>query len=87
MRALAVAGAHAEHIALVAGAPVEARPYDPVLRARLLTAHSDRFLQRAGEAAAGEVSHEPLWWPPVKVAGRYLGPYLETSGVELLARR
>ncbi len=78
------ADAAAEHMALVAGARVEALPYDPVLRARLLTAHSDRFLQRAGETAAGEVSREPLWWPPVKVAGRYLGPYLEASGLELL---
>jgi len=33
---------------------------------------------------------KPLWWPPAKVAGRYLAPYLATArplGRELLADR
>jgi hypothetical protein len=30
------------------------------------------------------VSPEPLWWPPAKVAGRYLAPFLSAlTGVEL----
>ena len=24
----------------------------------------------------GELAANPLWWPPTKIAGRYLGPYL-----------
>jgi sulfide:quinone oxidoreductase len=43
---------------------------------------------RDASAAAGQ----PLWWPPAKVAGRYLGPYLATArpqplSAELLADR
>ena len=30
---------------------------------------------RDASAAAGQ----PLWWPPAKIAGRYLGPYLATA--------
>ena len=25
---------------------------------------------------SGELAANPLWWPPTKIAGRYLGPYL-----------
>jgi sulfide:quinone oxidoreductase len=34
-----------------------------------------RLRARAASAAAGQ----PLWWPPAKVAGRYLGPFLATA--------
>ena len=30
----------------------------------------------SGRASRGEVAHRALWWPPSKVAGRYLAPYL-----------
>jgi sulfide:quinone oxidoreductase len=33
-------------------------------------------------AAAGQ----PLWWPPAKIAGRYLGPYLATARPQPLSR-
>ena len=33
---------------------------------------------RSGPAAPS-ASDQPLWWPPVKVAGRYLAPYLSTA--------
>jgi hypothetical protein len=26
----------------------------------------------------GATASEPLWWPPTKIAGRYLGPWLTT---------
>jgi sulfide:quinone oxidoreductase len=29
--------------------------------------------------AASAASDQPLWWPPVKIAGRYLGPFLATA--------
>jgi sulfide:quinone oxidoreductase len=32
-------------------------------------------LSRAASSATGQ----PLWWPPAKIAGRYLGPYLATA--------
>ena len=72
------ADAVAELIAAAAGAPVQPRRFRPVLRGKLMTGGRDRFLHRglARGASAGEVSQQPLWWPPTKIAGRYLAPYL-----------
>jgi len=35
--------------------------------------------RRHGEEAMSTASNEPLWWPPAKIAGRYLAPYLATA--------
>jgi sulfide:quinone oxidoreductase len=72
------ADAVAESIAAAAGAPVQPTRFRPVLRGKLMTGGRDRFLRRglAGEQDAGEASEAPLWWPPSKIAGRYLAPYL-----------
>jgi sulfide:quinone oxidoreductase len=72
------ADAVAESIAAAAGAPVEPTPFRPVLRGKLMTGGRDRFLRRrlAGDQDAGDASEQPLWWPPGKIAGRYLTPYL-----------
>ncbi|HEU4702946.1 MAG TPA: FAD-dependent oxidoreductase [Conexibacter sp.] len=56
-------------------------PFDPVLRALLLTGGTPRFLRahvaRRGEEHDGEeVSEEALWWPPAKIAAHHLAPYL-----------
>ena len=40
-----------------------------------------RRTQREASSAAGQ----PLWWPPAKIAGRYLGPYLATARPQSLA--
>ena len=37
--------------------------------------------KRGGSAAAGQA----LWWPPAKIAGRYLAPYLATARPAMLA--
>ena len=73
------ADAVAEVIAARAGAPVRPRPFRPVLRGLLLTGARPRYLR--SELARGLddsslASLEALWWPPAKVAGRYLAPYL-----------
>jgi sulfide:quinone oxidoreductase len=72
------ADAAVQHIAARAGAPVQATPFVPVLRGRLLTGGQERWMRRAmTEAPAdGEVAAHALWWPPGKVAGRWLAPYL-----------
>ena len=72
------ADAVAELISAAAGAPLEPTPFRPVLRGKLITGGRDRFLRSgvAGEPGAGEVSELPLWWPPTKIAGRYLSSYL-----------
>ncbi len=72
------ADAAASHIARRAGAEVELAPFDPILRAMLLTGDAPRYLRIALTAAASEpeISDESPWWPPVKIVGRHLAPYL-----------
>ncbi len=77
----------AAHIAAAAGAPVEARPNDLILRGRLLTGGRDRFLRHDLGRRESDATDEPLWWPPAKVSGRWLGPYLEAKGVVTLPLR
>jgi sulfide:quinone oxidoreductase len=74
------ADAAAEAIAASAGAPVTPRPFEPVVRGMLLTDDKPLyFVARltAGEEPSSEVSDHPSWSPPVKIAARYLAPYLE----------
>jgi sulfide:quinone oxidoreductase len=78
------AEAAAEAIAAHAGAPLDPRPFQPVLRGLLLTGAEPRYLH--SELASGGTSWastEPLWWPPAKIVGRYLSPFLaRASGAE-----
>ena len=80
------ADAVAAHVAAVAGAPVDALPYRPVLRGRLLTGPRERFLRRGDDPRLGDTSRA-LWWPPARVSGRYLAPYLELHGLVALPLR
>lgn len=57
------------------GVPVEPVPFRPVLRGMLIGGMSPAFLRREGPAI-GEAGFDALWWPPTKVAGHHLGPYL-----------
>jgi sulfide:quinone oxidoreductase len=71
------ADAAAEAIAAEAGADVQPQPFRPVLRGVLLTGRGKRWIRRDLEGAEeGETQRHALWWPPTKVAGRYLAPYL-----------
>jgi sulfide:quinone oxidoreductase len=70
------ADAAAESIAARAGATLEPSPFRPVLRGLLLTGMSPRFLRAEGSPAVSIVDTEPLWWPPAKIVGRYLAPFL-----------
>jgi sulfide:quinone oxidoreductase len=66
----------AAHIARSAGARVDATPLAPVLRGKLLTGRVSRYLRRDLGESHGREATEALWWPPAKVVGRYLGPWL-----------
>jgi sulfide:quinone oxidoreductase len=68
----------AEQIAWRVGAEHAPRPYRPVLRGLLRTARGPRYLRAAppGIATSAEVSDDCLWWPPSKVAARWLTPWL-----------
>jgi sulfide:quinone oxidoreductase len=74
------ADAGAEAIAALAGAPVEPEPFEPVIEALLLTGDKPRYIRAhltGGHGDTSEVSEEPLWDPPVKVAAKYLARYLD----------
>jgi sulfide:quinone oxidoreductase len=80
------ADAVAEAIAARLGEPVEPHPFKPVLRGLLLTGAQPQFLR----AEVGGGTDEPptaeqfaLWWPPSKIAGRRLAPYLARRYGEL----
>jgi sulfide:quinone oxidoreductase len=65
----------------VAGAEVRVRPYKPRLQGLMLTGGDPLFLERRPSApSASEASERFLWWPPHKIVGRHLGPYLESLG-------
>lgn len=73
------ADAVAETIAAASGAPVEPKPFRAVLRGLLLTGHVPHFLRTdlsTLREGAFQMDTDPLWWPPTKIVGRYLGPFL-----------
>lgn len=72
------ADAAAESMAAYAGAALEPRPYRPVLRGMMLTGRGKAWMRHepAGGAGEGTAARRALWWPPTKIAGRYLSPYL-----------
>jgi sulfide:quinone oxidoreductase len=78
------ADAAALAIARAAGVEVDAQPFDPVLRAKLLTGARAAYLREALGPEGGEetstASEHALWWPPSKVAAPYLTGYLAGLG-------
>lgn len=75
------ADAAASDIAASIGAIAEAEPFHPVLRGKLFTAAESLHMSAdvAGGAGDGTASHDPLWWPPDKISGRYLAGWLHDS--------
>lgn len=71
----------AAHVARRAGAPVRVPQLQQILRGRLLTGRQDRFLEAQSEPAASRVQTTPLWWPPAKISGSHLAPYLAAKGL------
>jgi sulfide:quinone oxidoreductase len=70
------ADAAASSIAADAGAAVKPEAFKPVLRGLLLTGFLPRFLRAEATGTRSIVDTEPLWWPPAKIVGRYLSPFL-----------
>ena len=72
------ADAAAEAIAAAAGADLKPHPFRPVLRGMMLTGRGQQWMrgEPAGGAGEGTAVRRALWWPPTKIAGRYLSPYL-----------
>jgi sulfide:quinone oxidoreductase len=61
------------------GFPIVPRPFDPVVQGVLFTDREPVYM-RASLTPEAETPSEPraysLWWPPSKIAGRHLSPYL-----------
>jgi sulfide:quinone oxidoreductase len=72
------ADAVAEVIAARAGGVTALTSQSPVLRGLLLTGGQAQFLRRelSDVHGEGDTAAHALWWPPSKIAGRYLSPYL-----------
>lgn len=68
----------AEQIAADVGAPVEPGTFHPVLRGQLLAGEESLSMRHdlTGGHGEGNASLDSLWWPPGKVSGRYLTPWL-----------
>jgi sulfide:quinone oxidoreductase len=75
----------AQDIADLAGAPNERRPFRPVLRGKLLTGQADRWMRYVPADGQGQTATRALWWPPGKVDGRYLSPWLAARDDAALA--
>jgi sulfide:quinone oxidoreductase len=72
------ADAVAEAIAASLGADIDPQPLRPVLRGILLAGNRPHYLRADISGSSGEssISEEALWWPPNRLCGRYLAPYL-----------
>jgi len=93
------ADAAAEAIAADIGVPVRPAPFRPVMRGLLLTGGAPLYLRSAltpaGEPESGgsrrvagstsSAARRALWWPPGKIAGRYLASLLATARPPSLA--
>lgn len=76
------ADAVAEAIAASVGVDLDPQPFYAILRAVLLTGGPERYLRADISGTAGDdstISHDPLWWPPGKLAGRYITPFLASQ--------
>jgi len=73
------ADAAAQAIAAGLGADIVPHPFKPVLRGLLVTGGVPSYLRAEldGDAdGTSEASTAPLWWPPAKIVGHYLAPFL-----------
>ena len=82
------ADAAAEAIAELAGAEIEPEPFRPVLRGLILTGGRPVFARAELDRPASEplIGSESLWWPPGKIVGRYLAPFLAAHAGAILTR-
>ena len=64
------ADAVAQHVAARHGVRLDPAPFRPVLRGMLFAGGAASYMR--GDTVAAQ----PLWWPPTKIAGRYLAPYV-----------
>ncbi|HVP02737.1 MAG TPA: FAD-dependent oxidoreductase [Solirubrobacteraceae bacterium] len=71
----------AQHIAVtLGGSEREPEPFRPVLRGMLRTRDGARYMRiDLADGHPPEVSDAPLWWPPGKIASRWLAAHLSDA--------
>ena len=70
------ADAAIDAIAFTLGFPIDPAPFHPVLRGQLLTGMFPRYLRLDADDPGQTLSTVAPWWPPAKIVGRYLTPFL-----------
>jgi sulfide:quinone oxidoreductase len=70
------ADAVARHLASRLGIEQAPQPFRPVLRGMLFTGGEAFYQIGTGEYAPPGSAPQALWWPPTKIFGRYLTPYI-----------
>jgi hypothetical protein len=64
------------------GVEIDPQPFRPILRGLVLTGGPARYLRADISGEAGDdsaISCATMWWPPDKIAARYLAPYLSSQ--------
>ena len=70
----------AQSIAALAGARVTPTAFQPEIHGMLLTGGEPIYLTAritGGHGFSSQITDQPTWTPPVKIAARYLAPYLD----------
>ena len=70
----------AETIAAAVGAGGRPTVFHPMLRGILIGGDKPLHVRAGEDGDDARVATQPLWWPPGKIAGRYLTPYLAAIG-------
>jgi sulfide:quinone oxidoreductase len=70
------ADAAAEAMLAGLGVPIVPRPFEPVLKGVLYTDRDPAYLRATLGGKGSEPRAYSMWWPPSKIAGRHLAPYL-----------
>jgi sulfide:quinone oxidoreductase len=74
------ADAAAEAIAALAGAPVQPKPFHPVIHGILVSLQKPLYLSAhltGGHGSSSKITDTSTWEPAAKIAAKYLAPYLE----------
>ena len=74
------ADAAVEAMLAALGLPIVPRPFEPVLKGVLYTDREPTYLRAASDGRGAAPRAYALWWPPSKIAGRHLAPYLAIRG-------
>jgi sulfide:quinone oxidoreductase len=72
------ADAAADAMLAARGGPIVPRPFEPVLKGVLYTDREPAYLRARLAGEGSEPRTYSMWWPPSKIAGRHLAPYLAT---------